>query len=902
MDAVDRYEARLKGDWLPAVIRNLLDGNNILVELYSQGSFWSEMVNRIGPVTVPAEDIRLRQWNIYRGEVLHVPECETLVLRAGQSLCVRARGPGADERAGRLVLGHGAGVRCEGGTVNNEGVLECLATLHHQQYGRRSYKMVIESIKTLLVDQFSSAAGVRSLPLEERSVVLQCITWVFERVYWRMRMRTLGGRGWYCADEGETYPRAREDHPHVIDRDLPPRVVLYRGFATSAVQVDRGLCLKVDLSARVIQGQTVLVRLNFLRDLLFDQHAERGAPLPTQDDMDAFLQMHLAGKTCMTMHNHLHYRIKRVCLDTDPTSPFQSEDGETTYLEYFQKRHDIALQRRQPMLHCPFRCRQDLHLPAELAYLTGVDDDSRSDRTFTRDLWRSLRHDPMSHWRGQAELTERLSNTEQTSTMQEWGISVDRTPLRVPCAELAHEPVYFSRCADAHFRRGVAPPPELQVQTLREGFARRPWPEVWTRAGRGILLDRWVVFCDVRQQDERDAVARFIDNLEVLVGEVIKADAHSGRIQVARPEVVEVVGPFSDFMASYQPPWPREELKFVVVVISSRIRRRDQYYYNVKNMLSFEQARGVMSQMVRMSTLQRQTQREEVCKNILQQILVKRGAWLWVLSPLPYRGRIIMVVGIDSHREFKNRPLVQTLCASTNPYFTTYFTTWRSWDSTNTESCVVGPAEPLTEAMHQFFAVNRRLPDTVIIYRGGVSDSQEANILEQEVYHPQNGVLAAILAVSEEKLGADELKVWKERFEVAYILVRRGTNARFKTEEDLNVPGGTCIESDIVTCLDQRDDVPQRWEFYMVSQSYMISTAKPTLYTILSSTLSMSRLEIKQCTYRLCSLYMTFCGSVSMPAPLKYAAKLLSFLTKCQNAPSEPLVSSDDWRTYPFFL
>eukprot|EP00811_Abedinium_folium_P000347 NODE_10317_length_1360_cov_10.594485.p1 GENE.NODE_10317_length_1360_cov_10.594485~~NODE_10317_length_1360_cov_10.594485.p1 ORF type:complete len:351 (-),score=73.66 NODE_10317_length_1360_cov_10.594485:306-1235(-) len=309
-----------------------------------------------------------------------------------------------------------------------------------------------------------------------------------------------------------------------------------------------------------------------------------------------------------------------------------------------------------------------------------------------------------------------------------------------------------------------------------------------------------------------------------------------------------------------------------------------------------------MSQMMLTSTLQRQQHREQVCKNILQQIFVKRGAWLWVLSPLPYRGRIVMVVGIDSYRQFKSSPIVQALCASTNPYFTTYFTTWRSWDSTHTKSSfAAGPAELLKEAMHHFHAMNRRLPDTVIVYRGGVAENQEGELIEQEVHHPEHGMLAAITSLSE-MLGADEVRRWKDRFEMAYIVVRRGTNARFKTEEDRNVPGGTCIDSDVVSCVEQSEDGPQRWEFYLVSQSYVISTARPTLYVVLCSTLSMSRLEIKQLTYRLCHLYMTFCGSVSMPAPLKYAAKLLSLLSKCQSAPPEPTGASDAWKTFLFFV
>ncbi|CAK0909456.1 unnamed protein product [Prorocentrum cordatum] len=86
-----------------------------------------------------------------------------------------------------------------------------------------------------------------------------------------MQMRTLGGRGWYLAEEGETYPRQPEPADGERPRLLPPRVFLYRGFAATAVQVSRGPCLKVDLSVRMIQGQTALSKLNFFRDLLIQE-------------------------------------------------------------------------------------------------------------------------------------------------------------------------------------------------------------------------------------------------------------------------------------------------------------------------------------------------------------------------------------------------------------------------------------------------------------------------------------------------------------------------------------------------------------------------------------------------------------------------------------------------------
>ena len=78
-------------------------------------------------------------------------------------------------------------------------------------------------------------------------------------------------------------------------------------------------------------------------------------------------------RTCMTKHNHIHYRISRVCIDMDPTTTFPFEEGQISYLEYFQRRHGIALQRRQPLLHCPFRGKQELKGGSRAITQTSLD-------------------------------------------------------------------------------------------------------------------------------------------------------------------------------------------------------------------------------------------------------------------------------------------------------------------------------------------------------------------------------------------------------------------------------------------------------------------------------------------------------------------------------------------------
>merc|ERR1719188_2578949 len=203
----------------------------------------------------------------------------------------------------------------------------------------------------------------------------------------------------------------------------------------------------------MIEGQTALDRITFLRDLLATQCRAQGKPPPTPEEIESFLHIQMVGRSCMTRHNHIHYRINKVCIHMNPLSTFPYEDGEITYMDYFQRRHGIVLEPGQPMLHCPFRGRQELYVPSQIAFLTGLDERWKAGQNFTRDLWRGLRYDPTEHWRLQGRLTSGLASAREGAALREWGVAVDQQPLHVPCHELPHEPVFFNRDVAKYFRQ-----------------------------------------------------------------------------------------------------------------------------------------------------------------------------------------------------------------------------------------------------------------------------------------------------------------------------------------------------------------------------------------------------------------------------------------------------------------
>ena len=256
-----------------------------------------------------------------------------------------------------------------------------------------------------------------------------------------------------------------------------------------------------------------------------------------------------------------------------------------------------------------------------------------------------------------------------------------------------------------------------------------------------------------------------------------------------------------------------------------------------------------------------------------------------------------MVCGLDAVKVGKDAPLLHSISASCNVYFTSYYSTWRVVDGNGSSSAIAGTL--MKEALAHFYQKMRRMPDTIVIYRSGASESQETALMEHEMHDPDEGILAAFDSIAE---GDEELAAWRGKVTVAYIMVKRSSSSRFMAEDGDNLPSGSYITDEDVMPGGEVVENPMRFDFYMVSQTYVVGTARPTLYTVLYNTLSFSKLELIQLTHRLCGLYMTFAGKVSIPAPLKYAAKLLSLLSKCTQVPKEPPEQLKPWRRNLFFI
>merc|ERR1712002_215898 len=144
------------------------------------------------------------------------------------------------------------------------------------------------------------------------------------------------------------------------------------------------------------------------------------------------------------------------------------------------------------------------------------------------------------------------------------------------------------------------------------------------------------------------------------------------------------------------------------------------------------------------------------------------------------------------------------------------------------------------------------LSERVVVYRDGVGDGQIAQTKNMEV---------AKIRESFKQVGCDP--------KFTYIIVSKRVNTRFYKMDGnnaVNPPSGSIFD-DVVT-------LPERYDFFLVSQSVRQGTVNPTSYNVIKDTSGLQPKHIQMLTYKLTHLYYNWPGTVRVPAPCQYAHKL----------------------------
>lgn len=241
-----------------------------------------------------------------------------------------------------------------------------------------------------------------------------------------------------------------------------------------------------------------------------------------------------------------------------------------------------------------------------------------------------------------------------------------------------------------------------------------------------------------------------------------------------------------------------------------------------------------------------------VASKVVIQMNAKLGFAPWTVT-IPFNMGC-MIIGFDVCHDTNDKSksygaLVATLCPPTASGRTHKYFSCVSPHSNGTELSD-SFALDVTKALKSYVDENRVLPSKIVIYRDGVGDGQIHQCLDHEVKTIENR-LKTIYKAQDVPL------------HFGFIVVSKRINTRVFKNDNNPIPG-TIVDS-IIT-------LPERFDFYLVSQMVRQGTVSPTSYNVIrSETLGMKADHIQILSYKLCHLYFNCSSTIRVPAVCQYA-------------------------------
>lgn len=257
------------------------------------------------------------------------------------------------------------------------------------------------------------------------------------------------------------------------------------------------------------------------------------------------------------------------------------------------------------------------------------------------------------------------------------------------------------------------------------------------------------------------------------------------------------------------------------------------------------------------------------------QINSKLGGAPWAVSECPLSNKPTMVMGINVWKKnYKAKHSIISLTASVNIRYNKYITICDE----------IGPNEDLgskmkilvEKAIESFLKINKTEIARLIIYRDGVSESQQTQVLIYEV-EPIKSALK------------------EKNISFAFIIVNKRTQTRYYVQEGrLKGPTpGMLVDEGIVS----QKNGPSK-DFYLVSQIAKQGAASPTHYHILHIDEGLHKSDLMLLTYKLCFLYFHINSGIKVPAPIQYSERLGALLGDSVNAKANEKRPDENGKIY----
>ncbi|XP_044744657.1 piwi-like protein Siwi isoform X2 [Coccinella septempunctata] len=599
--------------------------------------------------------------------------------------------------------------------------------------------------------------------------------------------------------------------------DIPNHPIrIWPGFFTSIRQYEQKIMMNVDLCFKVMRKDNCY-------DLLL-ACSERGSRFNIAE-----FKKRMTGSVVLTYYNNKTYRIDDVDDENTPLSQFTKKDGtRISYKQYYYERYKIQIQvDNQPLLVSKTQARERraglpevVILVPELCQLTGLTEEQRQNFQLMSALATKTRIPPGPRQQKLVHFAKRLTNSQEAmAEIKKWDLKLADRLVQLKGRVLPNEMIQVS-------------------QTMKTPTSHKA---DWMNSCKSGMLD-------LAQFDQLIVLHPNCKDTQNFIGAIAKAAGGMGwRMPRFTIENIGRAG-VPDYLNAIDN--VRIQKGVMTLIIAIVPNKNSERYNAIKKRCTVD--RGIPSQVI----LEKQFRAKgimSIASKIAIQMNCKLGGTPWSIG-VPLND--VMVVGYDVCRDtIQKTKSFGGMVASMNNILSRYYS--QVSEHAYAEELSHNFAAFLCNACDMYRKINGKLPVRILIYRDGVGDGQIPYVHDNEVN--------IIKAKLREKHYPEE-----KSLKICTIIVTKRINTRL-FYGDQNPPPGTVVDNTIT--------LPQRFDFFLVSQCVNQGTVTPTSFNIIDfDSFGISPDKIQVMTYKMCHLYFNWSGTIRVPAPCQYAHKL-AFLT-----------------------
>ena len=577
---------------------------------------------------------------------------------------------------------------------------------------------------------------------------------------------------------------------------------IWNGYKATINPVRDNILMTLDVCSKIINNKNVLEAIEEIKDYNIEIRKKKINDL-------------LVNQIIMTKYNKLFYRVAYIDYDSNPDSTFAGKYETISYRKYMQDQYNLPVRSARQPLIVSVQKGQEKKLIPEFCYLTGIPERAKRDGNAMRQVRDANNSNPNDRYKAIKAHAEKMQSGNFLEFADNQQLVVQVPSIMVKAYELPPVRIQLKdetiECGERGFNvrgpiRQSVPIPHLRIIHSRDDHSNV-----------SVL--------------EKTLRSRF--SISGIIVELIDVDQYSSDS--------ELHSLLSNIRSS----------KVIPTIILVLLQRRDGIYNEIKQLALNA---DLPIQCLLSSQFRKDRKIESVLTNLTHQIAAKTGSQIWSVPYCEGIPKITMIVGMDVHHDTVNkRESVLGFSASLNPEFTKYYSTIRKQEKVGEEiSAAVEGC--FREAIVNFFEETKKrfLPSLIIVYRDGVSETQEEFVRSIEI----QGLKKII----------SEFKDYSP--EIIYLVVRKGVNQRFFTGRGgnyVNPKAGTLV-------LDE--SICDENEFYLITSTVTQGNAAPVKYRIIENSSNVPKAVLAKFSYSLCHLYFNWKGPIKIPVPIQLSHKI----------------------------